>query len=127
MAEIDVSQIKVFGPGLSAAETGKKALIFISGAELRDLADGMSFAVNGPNCKPDVMTDWSQLNDDGNAEAYYVPLMSGDYKVTVRFRGRQVNGSPFSAKVTGEAVDAETMLSKVSHGSFEPLIRRFLS
>ena len=114
MAEIDVSQIKVFGPGLSAAETGKKALIHISGADLRELADGLSFAVNGPTGKSDVMNDFSQLNDDGNAEAYYVPLVPGVYKVTVRFRGRQVAGSPFTAKVTGEPVDAESMLSKVS-------------
>ena len=113
MAEADVTQIKVFGPGLSQGQTGKKCLIHISGASLNVLDDGLSFGVSGPNCKPDVITDFQRLNDEGNVEAYYVPLVPGDYKITVRFNGRQVSGSPFTAKVTGDPVDPEKMLSKV--------------
>ena len=113
MAESDVTQIKVFGPGLSEGQTGKKCLIHVSGAPISELADGISYAVSGPGVKPDVITDYQNLNDDGNIEAFYVPLVPGDYKVTARFKGRQVTGSPFTVKVSGEAVDAEKLLSKV--------------
>ena len=99
MAEIDVTQIKVFGPGLSEGQTGKKCLIYVSGASINDLADGLSYGVSGPGVKPDVITEYQRLNDDGNVEAYYVPLVSGEYKITARYKGRQVNGSPFTAKV----------------------------
>ncbi|XP_054152525.1 filamin-C-like [Oppia nitens] len=113
-----MAEINVFGPGLSGGETGKKCMIYASGASCADLDDGLTVAVSGPGgSKVDVMTDFSKPNDDGNVEAYYFPLVSGDYKITVRFRGRQLKGSPFTVKITGDVIDAEKLLSRVAvHG-----------
>ena len=113
MAEVEATQIKAFGPGLTGGTTGKKCPIYLSGASINDLEEGLSFAVSGAGVKPDVIADFQKLNDEGNVEAFFVPLKPGEYKITIRFKGRQVDGSPFTAKVGGEPVNAEAMLSKV--------------
>ncbi|CAG2107508.1 unnamed protein product, partial [Medioppia subpectinata] len=127
MAEVDVTQIKVFGPGLKSGETGKKCLIHVSGAPISVLDEGLSYSVSGPGgVKPDVITDYAALNDDGNCEAYYFPLTAGDYKITVRFNGRQVAGSPFTAAVAGSVVNVEKLLSKIElHGKAYELGKAF--
>ena len=41
-------------------------------------------------------------NKDGTVAVNYLPTAPGEYKISVRFGDKNIKGSPFSAKVTGE-------------------------
>jgi hypothetical protein len=110
MAEIDVSQIKVSGPGLSGAKTGQKCIISLSGAAAHVIADGLSYSVDGLT-KPDVMCNCE--TEDGSVECSFVALVPGDYKMTIRYRGRHITGGPFKINITGDTISAAALISKV--------------
>jgi len=50
----------------------------------------------------------------------YLPVIPGEYKVNVKSHGKHINGSPFSAKISGltthylQETDAESFLSHIS-------------
>lgn len=113
MTEIDASQIKVSGPGLTEGTTGKRAVLLFTGASIEELAKGLTHSVDGPQ-KSELIFDFEKENTEGQVEAYYVPLLPGDYKITIRFNARQIPGSPFRAKINGPPVSAEKFISKVS-------------
>ncbi|XP_054152523.1 filamin-B-like [Oppia nitens] len=116
MSSLDASQIKVTGEGLTEGTTGKKCEIYFTGAPIGELEKGLTTRVDGPQ-KSEIIVDFEKENSDGQVEAYYVPIVPGDYKITVRFNGRQVPGSPFKPKVTGQPVSAEKLISKATiHG-----------
>lgn len=111
MAEVDVSQIKASGPGLNGGKTGKKNIIHITGAPKSVLEDGLSYSTDGPT-KPDILSNSD--TEDGSVELSYVALVPGDYKITIRYKGRQITGSPFKATITGDVISAEKLISKVN-------------
>lgn len=41
-------------------------------------------------------------NKDGTVAVSYLPTAPGEYKISVRFGDKNIKGSPFFAKVTGE-------------------------
>lgn len=41
-------------------------------------------------------------NKDGTVAVTYLPTAPGEYKVSVRFGDKNIKGSPFFAKITGE-------------------------
>lgn len=66
---------------------------------VRMCVGGLSLAVEGPskaeiNCKD---------NKDGTCTVSYLPTMPGDYNIIVRFDGKHIPGSPYTAKITGTA------------------------
>ncbi|CAG2116552.1 unnamed protein product, partial [Medioppia subpectinata] len=122
---VDASQIKVSGPGLAEGTPGKRCVLCFAGAPIGDLEKGLTTSVDGPQ-KSEIIFDFEKENQDGNVEGYYVPILPGDYKITIRYNGRQVPGSPFRPKITGPAVSAEKLISKVSiHGRASELGKAF--
>ena len=41
-------------------------------------------------------------NKDGTVTVSYLPLAPGEYKVAVKYANKHINGSPYTAKITGE-------------------------
>ena len=61
-------------------------------------AGGLALAVEGPS-KADInCID----NKDGTVNVSYLPTAPGEYKISARFAGDHIEGSPFTCKVTGE-------------------------
>jgi filamin len=88
--------VTAYGPGLTHGVTGEPALFSIStkGAG----AGGLSMAVEGPSKAEINYKD----NKDGTVSVSYLPTAPGEYKISVRFGDKNIKGSPFFAKVTGE-------------------------
>lgn len=59
---------------------------------------GLSVAVEGPS-RADITC---QDNKDGTCSVTYLPVLPGEYKVIIKFADKHINGSPFTAKITGE-------------------------
>ncbi|KAG5671669.1 hypothetical protein PVAND_001857 [Polypedilum vanderplanki] len=93
---ISSGYVTAYGPGLTHGVTGEPAVFTIStkGAG----AGGLSMAVEGPSKAEISYKD----NKDGTVSVNYLPTAPGEYKISVRFGDKNIKGSPFFAKVTGE-------------------------
>ena len=92
----DEGKVYAYGPGLTHGLCGDSANFVIStkGAG----AGGLALAVEGPS-KADInCID----NKDGTVNVSYLPTAPGEYKISARFGGEHIEGSPFTCKVTGE-------------------------
>lgn len=58
---------------------------------------GLSLAVEGPSKAEISCKD----NKDGTCTVSYLPTAPGDYNIIVKFDGKHIAGSPFTAKITG--------------------------
>lgn len=58
---------------------------------------GLSVAVEGPSKAEINCHD----NKDGTVSVNYLPAAPGEYKIIVKFAGKHIAGSPFTAKITG--------------------------
>jgi len=56
-------------------------------------------AVEGPS-KADISC---HDNKDGTVSVSYLPLAPGEYKVSVKYADKHIRGSPYTAKITGNA------------------------
>ncbi|XP_015782662.1 filamin-A isoform X2 [Tetranychus urticae] len=84
------------GPGLTHGIAGEPSdfTIYTKGAG----NGGLQVAVEGPS-KADIQyVD----NSDSTVSVSYLPILPGEYKIVVKFAGRHIKGSPFTAKITGE-------------------------
>ncbi|XP_029167598.1 filamin-A isoform X3 [Nylanderia fulva] len=88
--------VTAYGPGLVYGVCGEPGNFTIStkGAG----AGGLSLAVEGPSKAEICCHD----NKDGTVSVSYLPTAPGEYKITVKFGDKHINGSPFVAKITGE-------------------------
>lgn len=88
--------VTAYGPGLTHGVSGEPGNFTIStkGAG----AGGLSLAVEGPS-KAEISY---QDNKDGTVAVSYLPTAPGEYKISVRFGDKNIKGSPFFSKVTGE-------------------------
>jgi len=86
--------VKVFGRGLDRVKTGEKASFVIDTSDVG--AGTLSVTVDGPS-KVDM--DCNEV--DKGYEVSYTPLVPGDYFVTVKYNGNNVDGSPFKVVVAG--------------------------
>merc|ERR1712088_718459 len=77
--------VKVFGQGLDRVKTGEKASFVIDTSSVG--AGTLSVTVDGPS-KVDM--DCNEV--DRGYEVSYTPLVPGDYFVTVKYNGKNVNG-----------------------------------
>ncbi len=80
----------------------------------RDLYKDLVCTFDGPK-SPEMIFDFDRISEDGNIEAAYVPLLPGEYKITITYKKRVVKGSPFTAKITGKKMSADKLISKVRH------------
>jgi len=97
--------VKVFGQGLDRVKTGEKASFVIDTSSVG--AGTLSVTVDGPS-KVDM--DCNEV--DRGYEVSYTPLVPGDYFVTVKYNGKNVNGSPFKVVVAGGAVGAKQTMQR---------------
>jgi len=98
--------VTAYGPGLVYGVCGEPGNFTIStkGAG----AGGLSLAVEGPSKAEISCHD----NKDGTVSVSYLPTAPGEYKITVKFGDKHIKGSPFVAKITGNAT---ACLRAVSH------------
>ncbi|CAL8082481.1 unnamed protein product [Orchesella dallaii] len=88
--------VTAYGPGLTHGVSGEPCNFTIStkGAG----AGGLSLAVEGPSKAEISCHD----NKDGTVSVSYLPTAPGEYKISVKFGDKNIKGSPFAAKITGE-------------------------
>jgi hypothetical protein len=110
IVELDLSQIKISGPGLSVGKTGHKCIFYLSGDPISEFADRITFSVDGPT-KPDVMCECER--EDGSFECFFVALEPGEYKLNIRYRKQTIYESPSKIEVTGDRISAAELISKV--------------
>lgn len=93
---ISSGYVTAYGAGLTHGVTGESVFFTIStkGAG----AGGLSMAVEGPSKAEISYKD----NKDGTVAVSYLPTAPGEYKISVRFGDKNIKGSPFFAKITGE-------------------------
>ena len=56
-------------------------------------------------------------NKDGTVSVSYLPTAPGEYKVSVKFDGKHIRGSPYNAKITGE-LNKFLLLRRLAQGIF---------
>ena len=86
--------VKVYGLGLDRVKTGEKAAFVIDTSNVG--AGTLSVTVDGPS-KVDM--DCNEVSK--GYEVSYTPTSPGDYYVTVKYNGKNVDGSPFKVTVGG--------------------------
>ncbi|XP_035216492.1 filamin-A-like isoform X2 [Stegodyphus dumicola] len=88
--------VTAHGPGLSRGVAGEPANFTIYTKEAG--AGGLDVAVQGPSQAEITCHD----NKDGTVAVNYLPAAPGEYTISVKFAGKHIKGSPFTAKITGE-------------------------
>ncbi|KAL3313082.1 hypothetical protein Ciccas_008319 [Cichlidogyrus casuarinus] len=93
---VSTGQVSAHGPGLTYGVTGQKAEFTIVTKDAG--GGGLSLSIEGPSKVEINCHD----NGDGTCTISYVPLVSGEYTISIKFHDKDINGSPFTAKVTGK-------------------------
>lgn len=80
-----------------------------------DFKMNTKFTIDGPT-KPDIL--WSsvaesEIPDKNCTAAYFVPVKSGKYKLTIKYMGKKIRSDPFQIDVGGPDLDVAKLLSKV--------------
>ncbi|KAF8782497.1 filamin-A-like isoform X2 [Argiope bruennichi] len=88
--------VTAHGPGLCRGIAGEPAnfTIYTKNAG----AGALDVSVKGPSQAEITCHD----NKDGTVAVNYLPAAPGEYNIAVKFGGKHIKGSPFSAKITGE-------------------------
>ncbi|XP_043200380.1 filamin-A-like isoform X4 [Amphibalanus amphitrite] len=99
---ISSGYVTAYGPGLIYGITGEPANFTVStkdaGSGSATSRGGLALAVEGPS-KTDINC---HDNKDGTVSVSYLPTSPGIYHVSVKFADKDIKGSPFPVKVTGE-------------------------
>lgn len=66
-------------------------------------AGGLSLAIEGPSKADISCVD----NQDGTCAVSYLPVLPGDYSILVKYNDKHIPGSPFSARITGNALQSQ--------------------
>ena len=61
---------------------------------------GLTVSMEGPS-RADIRYD---DNRDGSVKVIYIPRVAGEYKISVKFDGISIRGSPFTVRVRGDDV-----------------------
>ncbi|XP_071870651.1 filamin A protein cher isoform X5 [Bombus fervidus] len=88
--------VTAYGPGLIYGVCGEPGNFIISTKDVGP--GGLSLSIEGPGKATISCHD----NKDGTISVSYLPTDPGEYKIGVKFGGKHIRGSPFSAKITGE-------------------------
>uniref|UniRef100_A0A8B9LTD5 Filamin C, gamma a (actin binding protein 280) n=1 Tax=Astyanax mexicanus TaxID=7994 RepID=A0A8B9LTD5_ASTMX len=87
--------VTAYGPGLCHGTVNKPATFTVVTKNAAE--GGLSLAVEGPSKAEISCKD----NKDGTCTVSYLPTAPGDYNIIVKFDGKHIPGSPFTAKITG--------------------------
>ncbi|MEQ2257026.1 hypothetical protein ILYODFUR_030209, partial [Ilyodon furcidens] len=93
---INSGHVTAYGPGLSHGTVNRPATFTIVTKDAGE--GGLSLAVEGPSKAEISCTD----NKDGTCTVSYLPTAPGDYSIIVKFDDKNIPGSPFMAKITGD-------------------------
>ncbi|XP_075967347.1 filamin-C isoform X6 [Anarhichas minor] len=93
---VDSGHVTAYGPGLSHGTVNRPATFTIVTKDAGE--GGLSLAVEGPSKAEISCKD----NKDGTCTVSYLPTVSGDYNIIVKFDDKHIPGSPFTAKITGD-------------------------
>ena len=99
--------VRVFGQGLERVKVGEKASFVIDTSTVG--AGTLSVTVDGPS-KVDM--DCNEVSQ--GYEVSYTPSVPGDYFVTVKYNGKNVDGSPFKVIATGQGSSVKTRRESTS-------------
>uniref|UniRef100_W5L8C3 Filamin C n=1 Tax=Astyanax mexicanus TaxID=7994 RepID=W5L8C3_ASTMX len=88
--------VTAYGPGLCHGTVNKPATFTVVTKNAAE--GGLSLAVEGPSKAEISCKD----NKDGTCTVSYLPTAPGDYNIIVKFDGKHIPGSPFTAKITGD-------------------------
>lgn len=89
--------VTAYGAGLTNGVCGVLCNFTISTkASSKDLL----VTIEGPN-KQRTESNFTD-NKDGTVTVSYLPLTPGEYKVVVQYGNKQINGSPYMVKISGE-------------------------
>ncbi|CAH8620119.1 unnamed protein product [Dicrocoelium dendriticum] len=89
--------VTAYGPGLSFGRAGELAEFTLVTKEAG--AGGLSLSVEGPS-KADIQC---HDNKNGTCSVSYLPLVPGEYSITIKFMERHIPGSPFTAHIGGDS------------------------
>uniref|UniRef100_A0A4W4DUX8 Calponin-homology (CH) domain-containing protein n=1 Tax=Electrophorus electricus TaxID=8005 RepID=A0A4W4DUX8_ELEEL len=93
---IDSGMVTAYGPGLCHGTVNKPATFTVVTKNTSE--GGLSLAVEGPSKAEISCKD----NKDGTCAVSYLPTAPGDYNIIVKFDNKNIPGSPFTAKITGD-------------------------
>jgi len=85
--------VTAYGPGLFSGSSGDKLEFYVTGSK-----QDIEVSVDGPG-KADIV---SKEEKGGIVTVVYTPLSPGEYDVNIKYKGKAIHGSPFSAKISGE-------------------------
>lgn len=77
---------------------------------------GLTVSMEGPS-RADIRYD---DNRDGSVKVVYIPRVPGEYKITVKFDGISVRGSPYTVRVRGDDVSGIRASTYSSASSRDP-------
>ena len=92
--QVSSGQVTAYGPGLSHAASGEEARFTIVTKDAG--SGGLSVSIEGPS-KADIHC---KDNKDGTCSVSYLPLLSGEYQISIKFKGQHIKGSPFTCKAS---------------------------
>lgn len=92
---VDGGYISVFGPGLVGGLSGQTESFTVV-AKSGNLSN-VAVTIDGPS-KTDVKRE-----EKGDKVTFsYMPMSPGAYNINIKYKGKDIKGSPFNAKVSGE-------------------------
>jgi len=99
--------ISAHGGGLINGIAGmqNKFTVFTSG----NAVTGLTVAFEGPS-KPEISF---HNQKDGSVEVAYTPKCGGDYKIHVKYNNKDIIGSPFKTKISGDDSTHKALVSKI--------------
>ncbi|XP_056293610.1 filamin-B isoform X2 [Pseudoliparis swirei] len=86
--------VTAFGPGLSYGVANKVATFTVFTEDASE--GGLDLAIEGPSKADISCVD----NKDGTCSVSYLPTLTGDYIILVKYNDKHIAGSPFTARVT---------------------------
>ncbi|XP_075880927.1 filamin B a isoform X2 [Nelusetta ayraudi] len=99
--------VTAYGPGLSYGVANKKATFTVFTDDASE--GGLDLAIEGPSKAEIHCVD----NKDGTCSVSYMPTLSGDYNILVKYNEDHIPGSPFTAKI----IEDKQRRSQVKLGS----------
>lgn len=105
------SKCDVYGPGLEAADVGKRNICIIQAIDKKGedvKSGGASFDVKISGPDGDLKVAPIKDNKDGTYTVVYTPLAPGEHKIYISYKSHQLSGSPFTVISKGTAKVVET-------------------
>ncbi|XP_069125189.1 filamin-A-like isoform X3 [Argopecten irradians] len=93
--KVDGGYVTAFGGGLIGGMSGQMNNFTIT-AKAGTLKD-VSIEIDGP-----TKTDFKRKDNSDRCDVSFMPMTPGLYNIVIKYKGKEIKGSPFQAKVSGE-------------------------